>query len=259
MVGFKRGEASITIDPQNGARMTSLTIGDLQLLTPRQESIFHWGSFPMIPWVGRIRNGVFSHKGKQHQLPLNMPPHSIHGTTYDRAWQQTDPAGDFEISLGENWPFAGRAVQRFRLNPNSLEQTLEIHSDGESFPASCGWHPWFERQLARGEEAELKFQAESMYHRDEEYIADGPLIQPGPSPWDDCFKGVKQPVEIIWPGALKLILESDTDHWVVYNMPEHAFCVEPQTGPPDALNLAPNLVTPNKPLIARTWWRWELL
>lgn len=46
MVGFKRGEASITIDPQNGARMTSLTIGDLQLLTPARSRSSTGAVFP---------------------------------------------------------------------------------------------------------------------------------------------------------------------------------------------------------------------
>lgn len=259
MVTFKNSGASITIDPQNGARMTCLTIGDLQLLTPYEDNIFHWGSFPMAPWAGRIRNGTFTHEGKRYQMPLSMPPHAIHGTTYNRTWRQVEDTGVFEISLGEDWPFKGRAVQRFQLGPDRLEMALEIHSDGDVFPASCGWHPWFQRRLSRGGEARLDFHAETMYHRDEEYIADGPLVKPRPQPWDDCFKDVRQPVEILWPEALRLIMESDTEHWVVYNMPEHAFCVEPQTGPPDALNIEPRQVRPGEPLIARTVWRWELL
>jgi aldose 1-epimerase len=38
------------------------------------------------------------------------------------------------------------------------------------------------------------------------------------------------------PG-LTVTVASDCDHWVIYDQPEHATCVEPQSGPPDAANL----------------------
>jgi aldose 1-epimerase len=46
---------------------------------------------------------------------------------------------------------------------------------------------------------------------------------------------------------------------VVFTEPEHAVCVEPQTGPPDELNLGPRVVSPASPLVARATWRWERL
>jgi aldose 1-epimerase len=45
---------------------------------------------------------------------------------------------------------------------------------------------------------------------------------------------------------------------VVYTEAEHAVCVEPQTGPPDALNLRPTTIVPEGVLTAHTTWRWEI-
>jgi hypothetical protein len=45
---------------------------------------------------------------------------------------------------------------------------------------------------------------------------------------------------------------------VVFTEPEHAMCVEPQSGPPDALTIEPRIVTPEEPLVVHTTWRWEV-
>jgi aldose 1-epimerase len=64
---------------------------------------------------------------------------------------------------------------------------------------------------------------------------------------------------LTWPGALELVIASSCDHWVVYDEPADAVCVEPQTGPPDALNLGPAVVEPERPLVATMEWRWRRL
>jgi len=45
-------------------------------------------------------------------------------------------------------------------------------------------------------------------------------------------------------------ISADCDHWVIYDHPADATCVEPQSGPPDAFNLdlPINVVGPNAPL-----------
>ena len=37
-------------------------------------------------------------------------------------------------------------------------------------------------------------------------------------------------------------LASSADHWVVYDEPSHALCVEPQTGPPNDVNDDPQVL-----------------
>jgi galactose mutarotase-like enzyme len=132
-----------------------------------------------------------------------------------------------------------------------------VHSDERPFPASLGWHPWFRRRLSRGAPVEISFAAREMYVRDADGIPTGERVPPPPGPWDDCFTQVAEPPSLLWPGALRVTLEASVDHWVVYDEPEHAVCVEPQTGPPDALNLEPRIVAPERPLVATARLAWE--
>ena len=46
---------------------------------------------------------------------------------------------------------------------------------------------------------------------------------------------------------------------VVFDALSHAVCVEPQSGPPDALRLTPVVVEPGLPLVAEATFRWHLL
>ena len=105
---------------------------------------------------------------------------------------------------------------------------------------------------------ELALDGASMYTRDADGIPTGELVPPPPGPWDDCFNGLPKNPAIRWPGAVRIELSSSADHWVVYDQPEHALCVEPQSGPPDALNLAPTVASPGAPLVLRARIAWHL-
>lgn len=258
MLVLENKNARVVIDPQAGGRIVSLAIDGLELLRPRDDDPILWGCYPMAPWAGRVRNGEFEFAGRHYRLPQLRPPHAIHGTVFLREWQ-IETSQRISTELGPDWPFRGRAVQSFSLNENSLTLQLEVHSDEQAFPCSIGWHPWFMRQLARGKPAELAFNAQHMYVRDEAGIAIGETIAPSPGPWDDCFSGVTEKPVLRWPGALELTLHSNTSHWVVFNERADALCVEPQTAPPDALNIAPLVVTSQHPLRVEFTIEWRIL
>jgi aldose 1-epimerase len=95
-----------------------------------------------------------------------------------------------------------------------------------------------------------------MLVRDTAGIPDGRMVQVPPGPWDDCFAGVRWPMTITWPDVLTLRVSSDVDFAVVYDEREEAFCVEPQSGPPDGPNTTPAMVRVDAPLIASTRWAW---
>ena len=60
------------------------------------------------------------------------------------------------------------------------------------------------------------------------------------------------------PDGGTVTIETDCSCVVVYTEPEAALCVEPQSGPPDALNLAPHVVTPDAPLVVHTTFDWAI-
>jgi aldose 1-epimerase len=242
-----------TVSESDGARLASLVVGGRELLvtgTSASDPLL-WGAYPMVPWAGRVRAGVFRFDGHEWQLPLNLGDHAIHGTAFGRAWTVRSD-GSLTIDLGPTWPFGGHAVQRFELTDSHLSCTLEVHAGDRPMPAQAGWHPWFLKP------ARLDFRAASMYVKDAEGIPTGERVPaPAVGPFDDCFTGVAAPPRLEWEGGPVLTIESGCDHWVLYDEPEHATCVEPQTGPPDGFTLAPEIVEPGRPLVASMTLHWS--
>ena len=253
---LEEGNARIEIDETRGGRLSSMRVGDLELLVRDGQSALDWGCYPMAPWAGRVRNGRFQFEGRSYDLPLRMPPHAIHGTVLDRVWSR-ESDNTLRIDLGPDWPWRGSVRQQFDLSGSELRLRLELHSEEAAFPASIGWHPWFQRRLNRGDALMLDHDAASVYVRDQDDIPTGSKRLPGSGPFDDCFTDLRHDPILRWPEALELELSSRLDHWVVFDEPEHAICVEPLSGPPDALNIAPRLVEPGKPLVGDFTLAWQ--
>ncbi|MFJ4922470.1 aldose 1-epimerase [Streptomyces sp. NPDC088725] len=260
------GNAELTINPANGCRISSLSVDGTELLRQGER----YGCFPMVPWVGRIDHGQFRNGGAVHQMPLNSPPHAIHGTGRDTAWRRVRPRADvdeseqrskaaFTYDLAEPWPYTGRVTQTFELTPDSLSLALAVETYDTSFPAQAGWHPWFRRNLG-GADARVDFTAEWQEERGDDHLPTGRRIPPRPGPWDDCF-GMPDGVDVTltWPEQLELKVASRAEWVVLYDEQEEAVCVEPQSGPPNGLNTAPQFVTPLEPLEVATTWSWRRL
>jgi aldose 1-epimerase len=236
------GPAALVLDPEAGGRIASLTVLGRELLVTgtNDDHPMTWGSFPMVPWAGRVRHGVFSFDERVYELELNLPPHAIHGTGFCRPWSVAGD-GSLTLDLVEGWPFGGTARQRFELHHDHLVCVLEVEATDQPMPAQVGWHPWFVKPERLG------FEATAMYVLDDEGMPTGELGEPSAGPWDDCFTGVHQPVVLDY-GELTIEVSSSCDHWVVYDQPEQATCVEPQSGPPDGFTLRPAILGPGEVL-----------
>ena len=90
----------------------------------------------------------------------------------------------------------------------------------------------------------LAFEPASMYERDDDGIATGRLIAPTPGPWDDCFTDLAADPRLTWPGGPELTISSYAPTGSCSTMRDDAMCVEPQSAPPDAVNLGPTVVEP---------------
>jgi aldose 1-epimerase len=261
VVTLRAGDAALTIDPGAGGRFSSLVVGEHELLVTEGYGPIEWGCYPMAPFAGRIRDGRFTFRGRTYQLETNLPPNAIHGTVFVQPWSVTTRAADraeLVTELRPGWPFRGRVTESVALRPDGLETSLLLDAD-DPMPAWLGWHPWFKREVG-GANAELDFTADRMYARGPDGLPTGELVPPGPRPWDDAFVGVRSPIRLNWPGVLSLELTATADVWVVYDERPYAICLEPQTAPPDAINL-PNaempIAEPGRPASITMSWRWS--
>ncbi|MGZ4655440.1 MAG: aldose epimerase family protein [Blastococcus sp.] len=270
-IRLQAGAAAAVIDPAAGGRLTSLVVDRHELLVQHGSDVFHWGSFPMAPWVGRLREARFEMNGRVVHLPVNASPHALHGLVTDRPWRVTacgESSVELAVDLGNRadpadpWPWPCRVTQSIVLVDDAMEFQLAVHAS-EPMPADIGWHPWFVRELSTGQvaiEAELEVHGGRIYENDAQGLPSGELGPPPPRPWDYCFVELSAPPTLRWPGLLELTVDSDCDHWVFYDMEPAGICAEPWTGPPNSLNGPERtIVTPARPLEATMRWAWRRL
>lgn len=245
------GALEVELAPRAGGRIAQIRFGTVEhLIAPSGDDaapMIAWGCYPMVPWAGRIRRGRFVFEGREWSLPLNMAPHAIHGVGFALPWHVEAKSAAYaalSLTLPEDarWPFGGSTRQEVRLSPHSLQLSLSVRAGRHAMPAAIGWHPWFRKP------ERMRFSPIAMYPRDHEGIAVSTIGAPASPPWDDCFIN-EQPIVIERDGQ-HLRLSSSCRHWVVYDGAQHATCIEPQTGPPDAFNLSPCVLSPGDELRA---------
>ena len=107
-------------------------------------------SFPLIPYVNRIRGGVFHFRGHEIALAPNMAgdPSPLHGQGWLSQWRVDQASGSaallsFDHQAGE-WPWSYAARQSFVLDASGLSVSLACRntSDGP-MPCGLGQHPYF--------------------------------------------------------------------------------------------------------------------
>lgn len=251
--------ASARIDA-DGGRLASLTVDGMELLVTEGAKATRWGSFPMVPWCGRLAYGHLDLDTVGYDFPTTSPPHANHGLAHVSTWtisKHDTASARLTVDLEEPWPFGGRVIQRFAIDDDMLTIRLEVHAGEAPMPAMAGWHPWFRRQLERGESAELVFNADAAYEVDADLIPTGELVEIPEPPFNMTVSGMADWPTIVWPDALTLAVESTFDHWVIFTEPEHALCVEPQSGPPNELNTDPVMVAPGGALSGSMTLRWQ--
>ena len=114
------------------------------------EDALAMGSFPLVPYVNRIRGGEFGFRGRLVTIAPNMAgdPSPLHGQGWLGSWDVAEVRSDgavlrFEHEAGE-WPWTYAAEQRFRLSEHGMELSLSCtNRSGEPMPCGLGQHPYF--------------------------------------------------------------------------------------------------------------------
>lgn len=278
------GPATATIDADRGGRLASLVIHGRERLVVRPPAsaalpAIGWGSFPMVPWVGRMRAGRLEWDGAVVDLPRNLGRHAIHGTTFDRPWS-IEGFDDRRIELrcrigdGDGWPFGATVSQAIELAEDAIRFEIAVEADGP-MPVAVGWHPWFAR---RGDEPiTLTVPATHVLETTADLIPTGALVPVagktdlrgtvvvGDRALDHAYVGVRGASRLAWPD-LELTIAAEPLGSVVVHSTRTGVCVEPQTAWPDAIRLAARGIETGLVALdagatfrATTNWTWRIL
>ena len=242
------GKTLVAVAPDIGGRVATINHRGVDLLIGPDHSMATdpraWGCYPMVPWCGRIAYGRFNWKGQDIRLDLNTEAHAIHGTAFSSPWSVNGVSKNHvEMSCSitrHGWPFEGVVKHSLSVEEGHVSMSLEVNAH-EAMPVQVGWHPWFVKP------AHVGTTFTSMYVRADDHSTTALLVRPTDPPWDDCFTGGGVlPFTI---DDVSVRVESSCAHWVIYDMPSHATCIEPQSGPPNGVNIRQvDVVQPDTPM-----------
>lgn len=272
LASIEDGRLRASFLPEAGASLVSLEARIAGTWTPvlrptqddavasRNSSAF--ASFALVPWSNRVRDARFEFEGREIRLRPNTPDgHAIHGDVRKRPWNRVaaDPSRPGEVAFAfessdfadVNFPFRFASRLACRLHEGALEMHLSVTNRGSArMPAGLGFHPYFRRSIAPGEEPRLSFGATGVYRDLLPREAAGP-IGPGfdfsrerafgADVFDHCFAGWSGSARIEWPTSGVSATVSATEpfrHLVLY-VPagEPFFAVEPVSNANDGFNL----------------------
>jgi aldose 1-epimerase len=152
------GKLELRLSPSTGGSIEALEYREdagsrsvLRKCHTAIENVLEAGSFPLVPYVNRIRGGNFDFGGRQVRLQPNMAgdPSPLHGQGWLGAWtvETQSPSTAtlvFQHEAGE-WPWAYEARQSFTLDERGLSVELSCHNlSDEPMPCGLGQHPYFD-------------------------------------------------------------------------------------------------------------------
>jgi len=216
------------------------------------EKVLEAASFPLVPYVNRIRDGRFTFRGREIRLAPNMAGDSspLHGQGWLNPWT-VEGASDrqavltFRHPAGE-WPWSYEARQEFSIDEGGFSVVLNCRNSGtEPMPCGLGQHPYF----PCGPETQIDTQVTHAWTIDEsvlpveqvpakgrydlkDRLACGQDLDNGFGGWG----GRARMIDPVWPYELELS-SPDARFFQLYSPPQGAiFVAEPVTHANAALN-----------------------
>lgn len=151
------GSLELRIAPSIGGSIARFDHVEGERRTPilrgTDKSRFHIeeaGSFPLVPYCNRIRNGRFTFRGREVSISRNKPSDAspLHGDGWLASWEvvrsgQTEAELLYRHPAGE-WPWAYEARQIFRLDSRGLDLRISCRNlSDEAMPCGLGQHPFY--------------------------------------------------------------------------------------------------------------------
>lgn len=216
------------------------------------EKVLDAASFPLVPFVNRVRGGQFSFRGREVRLSPSVAgdPSPLHGQGWLNPWSVEEATArtgvlTYRHDVGE-WPWDYQALQHFALDERGLSLRLECtNTSDEPMPCGLGQHPYFpcgpETRLNTGVEVAWtvdehvlpieKVRAEGRYDLRDRAIC-GQDLDNGFGGWS----GAADMGDPAWPFSIRLS-SPDARFFQVYSPPTGGiFVAEPVTHANAALN-----------------------
>ena len=156
-VTLAAGRLKLSLSPSIGGAISAFEwVGNdtsrpiLRKCHTRPETALDAASFPLVPYVNRIRGGRFTFRGQDVRLAPNMAgdPSPLHGQGWLNPWT-IEEASDrhalltFHHQAGE-WPWNYEARQEFAIDEGGFFVVLKCTNLGAGpMPCGLGQHPYF--------------------------------------------------------------------------------------------------------------------
>lgn len=227
------------------------------------------GTPVLYPTPNRVRNGVFTWKGKSYRQEKGGRLILEHGLVYDEPWEYAEPSADDTGAVFTAWldvtpdsplfaafPFVHRLTLTFTLTSSGLTIRFDIiNKDDKEIPFGFGIHPYFQKLLGN-EDTYVSLPARHVMDYTSDLLPTGRLIDVegtiydlrgstriGDLDMDHVFTGVEPgksaSIEYRRQNLTVNLKASDVFPHLVLYAPrgEKFFCLENQSCSTDAHNL----------------------
>ena len=206
--------------------------------------------FPLAPFCNRLRDGHLRFRGREVQLPPNMPRqrHPLHGQAWQEPWTLESHTSNtatirFRHSPG-HWPWLYEVHQTVEVSETGILIAITLTNlDSAPMPAGIGLHPYFPST----EFTRLRTQVSSVQLTDGDTLVTGDTAPAeldydlsdrriSGSGLDHGFADWSGELEILYPDYGVRMTASPNARWLQVYTPVDAayFCAEPVTHANDA-------------------------
>jgi aldose 1-epimerase len=157
IVSLTAGKLKLRLSPSVGGAISGFEWVDdasarsiLRECNSPLENVLEASSFPLVPYVNRIRGGCFRFRGREVRIELNMAgdPSPLHGQGWLNSWKVEEARGSkaalsFRHDAGE-WPWDYEARQHIEIDEGGFSLRLSCRNlSDEPMPCGLGQHPYF--------------------------------------------------------------------------------------------------------------------
>lgn len=174
-----RGD-EVAVVTEVGAALRVYRVGDrdvvMSFATDELSPAVHGGV--LVPWPNRIRDGVYTFDGVEHQLALTEPErhNANHGLALHERWQCVEHTREsvtlrLDLVPRPGYPFPLRIDIRYELGDSGLTVTAVSTNTGDTAaPYGIGFHPWLSPGSHRLDDCAVQVEAEAWVRADERLL-----------------------------------------------------------------------------------------